>query len=137
MRSGSRGRFITGDRGPGCGQRATCRAQQPPFVAPGPQVPTHRMKPVSVVMVSPGTTRCFFVSRPRLSLRGLRATGSLISIAILAPLNCAGATGLRAARSRSAIPGRPPGRGRGLGAAANGNSCSGVHDHYWQQLGSH
>lgn len=67
------------------------RALQPPLVAPSPQVPTYRMKPVSVVIVSPGTTRCFLLSRPKLSLRGLRATGSRISIAILAPTPRAGA----------------------------------------------
>lgn len=37
------------------------------------------MKPVSVVIVSPGTTKCFLESRPKLSPRGLRALGSLIS----------------------------------------------------------
>lgn len=56
-----------------------------------PQILTYRMNPVSVVIVSPGTTKCFLESRPRLSLRGLRALGSLISIAILAPMICASA----------------------------------------------
>lgn len=110
--AGSRGGFNTGGQRPRFTEQATCRALKPPTTALSPQVPTHRMNPVSVVIVSPGTTRCFLVSRPRLSLRGLRATGSLISIAILAPVTCAGAAPPRAARSGSAIP-RLPSQARG------------------------
>lgn len=62
-----------------------------PLLPKVPHAPTYRMKPVSVVIVSPGTTKCFLLSRPRLSLRGFRATGSLISNAILAPIIRAGA----------------------------------------------
>ena len=119
------------------GTEATCRAQQPPCRAPSPQIPTYRMNPVSVVIVSPGTTKCFLVSRSKLSLRGLRATGSLISIAILAPKNGASAVRPGTATSGSAIPcSRLEGRGgAGLGGAANGNAQPGGHVDYWQPLG--
>lgn len=107
-------------------------------LAPSPQGPTYRMKPVSVVIVSPGTTKCFLVSRPRLSLRGLRATGSLISIAILAPNDLRRRSPPRAAISGSTIPGHLwEGRGgAGLRAAANGDSRSGHRGDSWQSLGS-
>lgn len=112
-------------------------AQQAPFGTPSPQVPTYRMNPVSVVIVSPGTTRCFLVSRPTLSLRGFRATGSLISIAILAPKKSASAVQPGTATSVFAVPSsRTEGRGKtGRRAAANGNSQSGGHVDYWQPFG--
>lgn len=117
MCPGARGGFDTRGQRPSFGRQATCRAPLLPLWPPSPQVPTYRMKPVSVVIVSPGTTRCFLLSRPRLSLRGLRATGSLISIAILARNDL---------RRRSPTEGRdirlrnsgPPRRGRGRGGAS-------------------
>lgn len=109
-----------------CVSTSRPRAESPE--APRPQVPPYRMKPVSVVIVSPGTTRCFLVSRLRLSLRGLRATGSLISIAILAPMTCAGAACAiycsanprvtrRGGAGRGGASERPPMRTHGLWAS--------------------
>lgn len=92
------------------GQEATCRELCSRLLRSWkPQILTYRMKPVSVVIVSPGTTKCFLESRPKFSLRGLRALGSLISNAILAPMTCAGAAPHSRIDSRLPLEKRPMG----------------------------